>query len=90
MHFAMRLGGLEAVEKLEINPLLPLRNVIRATLIFGEPADASQRKVKVFDTPCKSHDRFSRGARARMISTPLLGFPSSHISQPCDVRFEVL
>jgi hypothetical protein len=47
MHFAMRLGSLEAVEKLEINPLLPLRNVIRATLIFGEPPDASQRKVKV-------------------------------------------
>jgi hypothetical protein len=47
MYFAMRLGALEAVEKLEINPLLPLRNVIRATLIFGEPADASQRKVKV-------------------------------------------
>jgi hypothetical protein len=62
MFFTERLRILQTVEKLEIDPFSLLQEILRSTLIFGEPAHSFQLKIQVLIRQIKNHGGFSPAA----------------------------
>ena len=64
MFFTERLRILQTVEKLEINPFSLLQEILRSTLIFGEPAHSFQLKIQVLIRQIKTMVAFCQLPRA--------------------------
>ena len=90
MFFTERLRILQTVEKMEINPFSLLQEILRSTLIFGEPAHSFQLKIQVLIRQIKTMVAFANCPVPYRFPSKLRDLPGSPLTQLGNVAFEVL